>query len=51
MVERPVLARWSRCIPGESEDIGKDWADPAALTQFGDRDPRSPGHGRGPLAP
>ena len=24
--------------PGESEDFGKDWADPAALTEFGDRD-------------
>lgn len=25
--------------PGESEDIGKDWADPAALTEYGDREP------------
>ncbi len=25
--------------PGESEDFGKDWADPAALTAFGDREP------------
>lgn len=24
--------------PGESEDIGKDWADPAALTHHGDRE-------------
>ncbi len=25
--------------PGESEDIGKDWADPAALTEYGAREP------------
>ena len=25
--------------PGESEDIGKDWADPLALTEYGDREP------------
>jgi muramoyltetrapeptide carboxypeptidase LdcA involved in peptidoglycan recycling len=25
--------------PGESEDIGKDWQDPAALTEHGDREP------------
>ncbi len=25
--------------PGESEDFGKDWEDPAALTQYGDREP------------
>lgn len=25
--------------PGESEDFGKDWADPAALTEYGDREP------------
>lgn len=25
--------------PGESEDIGKDWNDPAALTEYGDRQP------------
>lgn len=25
--------------PGESEDIGKDWNDPAALSEFGDREP------------
>ncbi|MGH3447639.1 MAG: S66 family peptidase [Nocardioidaceae bacterium] len=24
---------------GESEDFGKDWADPAALTEYGDREP------------
>lgn len=28
--------------PGESEDIGKDWADPAALIEFGDREPTEP---------
>jgi muramoyltetrapeptide carboxypeptidase LdcA involved in peptidoglycan recycling len=28
--------------PGESEDIGKDWADPAALTEYGDREPTEP---------
>lgn len=25
--------------PGESEDFGKDWQDPAALSQYGDREP------------
>ena len=25
--------------PGESEDIGKDWRDPAALTDYGEREP------------
>src|SRR6478609_7271201 len=25
--------------PGESEDFGRDWQDPAALTQYGDREP------------
>jgi muramoyltetrapeptide carboxypeptidase LdcA involved in peptidoglycan recycling len=25
--------------PGESEDVGKDWLDPAALTEYGDRQP------------
>lgn len=25
--------------PGESEDIGKDWADPRALTEYGEREP------------
>jgi len=25
--------------PGESEDIGKDWNDPLALTEYGDREP------------
>ena len=25
--------------PGESEDLGKDWTDPAALHEYGDREP------------
>ena len=29
--------------PGESEDIGLDWQDPAALTEYGDREPTEPG--------
>ena len=28
--------------PGESEDIGRDWRDPAALTEYGDREPTEP---------
>lgn len=28
--------------PSESEDVGKDWADPAALTEYGDREPTRP---------
>ena len=28
--------------PGESEDIGKDWSDVAALTEYGDREPTEP---------
>ncbi len=28
--------------PGESEDIGKDWRDPAALTEYGEREPTEP---------
>ena len=28
--------------PGESEDFGIDWADPAHLTQFGEREPTEP---------
>ncbi len=31
--------------PGESEDIGNDWAHPAALTEYGDREPTEPGPG------
>lgn len=34
--------------PGESEDIGKDWADPAALTEFGDRELTEPWTWAGP---
>jgi muramoyltetrapeptide carboxypeptidase LdcA involved in peptidoglycan recycling len=34
--------------PGESEDIGKDWSDPAALTEFGDREPTEPWTWAGP---
>ncbi len=41
--------------PGESEDIGKEWGDPAALTEYGDREPTEPWtwagpppHGHGP---
>lgn len=36
--------------PGESEDIGKDWADPAALTEYGDREPTPPWTWAGPAA-
>lgn len=28
--------------PGESEDVGKDWDDPAALTEYGDREATQP---------
>ena len=34
--------------PGESEDIGKDWNDPAALTANGDREPTEPWTWAGP---
>jgi len=34
--------------PGESEDVGKDWADPAALTEFGEREPTEPWSWAGP---
>ncbi|GMA37967.1 LD-carboxypeptidase [Mobilicoccus caccae] len=34
--------------PGVSEDVGKDWTDPAALTQFGDREPTEPWSWAGP---
>jgi muramoyltetrapeptide carboxypeptidase LdcA involved in peptidoglycan recycling len=36
--------------PGESEDIGKDWADPAALTEYGDRETTEPWTWAGPSA-
>lgn len=34
--------------PGESEDMGKDWADPAALVEYGDREPTEPWVWAGP---
>jgi muramoyltetrapeptide carboxypeptidase LdcA involved in peptidoglycan recycling len=34
--------------PGESEDIGRDWRDPAALTEYGDREPTEPWAWAGP---
>jgi muramoyltetrapeptide carboxypeptidase LdcA involved in peptidoglycan recycling len=34
--------------PGESEDAGEDWADPRALTSFGDREPAEPWSWHGP---
>lgn len=34
--------------PGWSEDIGKDWADPAALVDFGEREPTEPWAWAGP---
>ncbi len=34
--------------PGESEDIGRDWADPAALSEYGDREPTEPWTWSGP---
>ncbi len=34
--------------PGESEDIGKDWLDPAALSEHGDREPTEPWAWAGP---
>lgn len=34
--------------PGVSEDHGKDWEDPAALTEFGDREPTEPWTWAGP---
>jgi muramoyltetrapeptide carboxypeptidase LdcA involved in peptidoglycan recycling len=34
--------------PGESEDIGKDWKDPTALTDYGDREPTEPWTWDGP---
>jgi muramoyltetrapeptide carboxypeptidase LdcA involved in peptidoglycan recycling len=37
--------------PGESEDIGKDWLDPAALTEYGDRQPTEPWTWTGPARP
>ncbi len=37
--------------PGESEDFGVDWADPRALTCFGDREPTEPWTWHGPARP
>ncbi len=34
--------------PGESEDVGVDWADPRALDSFGDREPTQPWSWYGP---
>jgi len=34
--------------PGESEDVGMDWADPRALTSFGDREATEPWSWHGP---
>ncbi len=34
--------------PGESEDIGRDWQDPRALSEFGDREPTEPWTWAGP---
>ena len=34
--------------PGESEDIGLDWQDPAALSEYGDREPTEPWTWAGP---
>ena len=34
--------------PGESEDIGKEWQDPAALCEYGDREPTEPWTWAGP---
>jgi muramoyltetrapeptide carboxypeptidase LdcA involved in peptidoglycan recycling len=34
--------------PGESEDIGKEWQDAAALTEYGDREPTEPWTWGGP---
>lgn len=34
--------------PGESEDTGRDWQDPEALTEYGDREPTDPWVWAGP---
>lgn len=36
--------------PGESEDVGRRWADPRALTEYGDRVPTEPWTWAGPAA-
>ena len=37
--------------PGESEDVGRDWNDPAALTEFGEREATEPWTWAGPSRP
>lgn len=37
--------------PGESEDIGVDWADPRALESYGEREPTDPWDWYGPRRP
>ena len=37
--------------PGESEDIGRDWNDPRALPDFGDREATEPWAWAGPARP
>jgi muramoyltetrapeptide carboxypeptidase LdcA involved in peptidoglycan recycling len=34
--------------PGESEDFGRDWLDPASLSEYGDREPTEPWTWAGP---
>ena len=34
--------------PGESEDVGRDWEDPAALSEYGDREATDPWTWHGP---
>jgi muramoyltetrapeptide carboxypeptidase LdcA involved in peptidoglycan recycling len=34
--------------PGESEDLGRDWSDPAALTEYGEREATEPWSWAGP---
>ncbi|WP_408897975.1 LD-carboxypeptidase [Nocardioides sp. R1-1] len=34
--------------PGESEDVGRDWNDPRALTEYGEREPTEPWVWAGP---
>ncbi len=41
-------ARLEITDPGESEDFGREWTDPAALTEFGDRGPTEPWTWAGP---
>lgn len=41
-------ARLEITDPGESEDFGRDWADPTALTAYGEREPTGPWTWAGP---